>query len=479
MSERHYDLILVGSSFASSFFLLKYLEKKPKSRVLVLERGRKDPHAWRLENHKSLDSYGILSSTNYQNTYENLTPDKAWVYTPSFGGSSNCWWACTPRFMPNDFLLKSLYGVGRDWPLSYDELEDYYVQAEAVMNMSGPQGNTPYPMSKPYPQKPHIVNSAWEILQREDPDNFFPMPTARASEATNNRTACCATLSCALCPVNAKFTIENELGYLFDSEQVELLLGVTVDSLDIQGNVCRGVNYKTANQIKSARADLIVLGANPIFNSHILLNSGDEHALLGKGIVDHASLLCEIDLAGVSGMDGGSSATGHGYVWYDGEHRSERAACLIESHNTSQMRIERGKYQQRTMMKFVFEDIAQDSNAVELTKVEGKPSVSFNGYSQYLENSIDYVKENIESLLSTLPVERYLLSERPHPTEGHIMGTVIMGSDPNDSVVDRNLLHHKIKNLVVAGASSFPSVAPANPTLTLSALSLWSADNLV
>jgi len=34
-----YDLILVGTSFASSFFLLEYARHAPGARILVLERG--------------------------------------------------------------------------------------------------------------------------------------------------------------------------------------------------------------------------------------------------------------------------------------------------------------------------------------------------------------------------------------------------------------------------------------------------------
>jgi hypothetical protein len=39
----HYDVVIVGTSFASSFFLLRYLEHAPANvRILVLERGNED-----------------------------------------------------------------------------------------------------------------------------------------------------------------------------------------------------------------------------------------------------------------------------------------------------------------------------------------------------------------------------------------------------------------------------------------------------
>ena len=48
------------------------------------------------------------------------------------------------------------------------------------------------------------------------------------------------------------------------------------------------------------------------------------------------------------------------------------------------------------------------------------------------------------------------------------------GSNP--IIVDRNLVHHEIRNLLVLGAGAFPTATPILPTLTISALSLWAAD---
>ena len=51
-----------------------------------------------------------------------------------------------------------------------------------------------------------------------------------------------------------------------------------------------------------------------------------------------------------------------------------------------------------------------------------------------------------------------------------------MGADSSSSIVDPGLVHHDVRNLLVLGASTFPTASPANPTLTLSALSLLAAD---
>ena len=118
--QEDFDVIIVGTGFASSFFLSAYQEKSGASaRVLVLERGRKDSHAWRLQ-HRS------PSSIAAESTFVNKNRAKQWFYTPGLGGGSNCWWAVTPRFMPADFAMRSQYGVGLDWPLSYDDLEEMW-----------------------------------------------------------------------------------------------------------------------------------------------------------------------------------------------------------------------------------------------------------------------------------------------------------------------------------------------------------------
>ena len=78
-----------------------------------------------------------------------------------------------------------------------------------------------------------------------------------------------------------------------------------------------------------------------------------------------------------------------------------------------------------------------------------------------------------------LPVERIQVPGRLNQTESHILCTTVMGADPKDSIVDARLIHHTARNLLVLGGSVFPTASPANPTLTLSALSLMAADRFL
>jgi Choline dehydrogenase and related flavoproteins len=61
----------------------------------------------------------------------------------------------------------------------------------------------------------------------------------------------------------------------------------------------------------------------------------------------------------------------------------------------------------------------------------------------------------------------------------HIMGTTIMGDDPQNSVVNRNCRTHDHPNMWIAGTSVMPSSSCMNPTLTGAALSLRLAQNML
>jgi len=86
--------------------------------------------------------------------------------------------------------------------------------------------------------------------------------------------------------------------------------------------------------------------------------------------------------------------------------------------------------------------------------------------------------DRLAELLRDLPVRGITVDERPTTSEGHILGTTVMGDDPATSVIDRRLLHHTVRNLLVLGSGAYPTGSPTNPTLTLAALSLWAAQML-
>jgi choline dehydrogenase-like flavoprotein len=474
-----YDLIIVGTGFAASFFLMRYLEHAPaNARILVLERGRLDSKAWQLEHRR-------YSSIREDEVYVNNNPDtKVWLTSPGFGGNSKCWYAGAMRMMPGDFELKSRYGVGNDWPMSYDDMEAHYGVAEQVMLVSG-SSDSPMRRASGFPLPPHRFSTPDELLKKKFPDSWFHAATARASVATGKRGVCCATGFCHLCPVDAKFTIQNGLAHIYDDPRVSLQLESEVAGVDVAAGVATGVQYLRAGRTERADAEVVILAASALFNPHIMLRSGMSHRLLGRGLHEQPSFDVLVDLAGVKAYDGSTVITGNGYMFYEGEHRRERAACMVElwsspfADRPDPLRTENGRWRERQYLAFLFDDLPREENRVTVHAADPRlAETTFIGHSDYTQRAVDRIPEMVAKLGEALPIERIVsIAEAISP--GHIQGTVVMGDDPESSIVDGYLVHHQIRNLLVLGASSFPTATPILPTLTVSALSLRAADHFL
>jgi len=477
VSDQRYDTIIVGTGFASAFFLMRHLEYLPHdARVLVLERGSEDTKAWQLSNRAT-------SSLTPRDVFVNKNPEKHWLTSPGFGGNSKCWWGGATRMMPGDFELRSRYGVGNDWPLRYDDLEKHYTVVEEVMSISGPP-DSPMPRSKPFPQAPHRMSDPDRLLKAHFPDGWFHPTTARARRATSTRAACCATGLCELCPVDAKFTVQNGMASVFKDPRVTLMLNAPVDAIETAAGRATGVVYRMGDQAMRATADLVVLGASALFNPHILQRSNITHQLLGRRLHEQMPVDVCLNLKGIQSYNGSTTISGNGYLFYEGDHRREHAACLIETWNApfaygrNAFRTEINRWTERLFLRFMFDDLPRDDNTV--TVNAENPNLAetrFNGYSDYALRAAAKIPDMVKTLSQGLPIEE-IVSIQTGATTAHIQGTVVMGNDPTSSVVDRHLIHHQLRNLLVLGASAFPTASPAYPSVTLSALSLWAADNL-
>jgi choline dehydrogenase-like flavoprotein len=476
MSDR-FDAVVVGTGFASSFFLHRFLAGAgPAVRVLVLEAGERKDHARQLQEGVQRSSERLIAAAGEH--FVNRNPEKLWVFTLGFGGGSNCWWGNTPRMLPADFRLKSRYGVGEDWPFDYDDLEPFYCDAEDLMAISGPEGPTPAPRSRPYPQPPHRLSEPDKRLAAAFGDRFVPLACARPRVATTRRPGCCANSVCRLCPIDSKFTVLNELAWLYDDPRVELRLGAKVIAVETGAGRVDGVRYRMNGRELRASGDLVVLGANALFNAHILLASGLDEGGVGEGLVEQVSRTVEVFLDGLDNFQGTSSHSGHGYMFYDGEHRRRHGAVLVETANAPQLRHEPGKWRHYLSAKFICENLREPRNHVRIdAESPAKPATTFVGHSDYASRALDAIESYAETFVAPLPVERIKVGP-VNPAEAHIMGTTVMGRDPRSSVVDGDCVHHRLRNLVVLGSGTFPTASPANPTLTIAAVALRAAARL-
>lgn len=469
-NEGRFDVVVIGSGFGSLFFIEGLLRKRPQARIVLLERGRNNSHVWQLEQGKN-------SNIPPESTFRRTDADKVWNFTVGLGGGTNCWFAQTPRFHPSDFRTQSLYGIGQDWPLSYEDLDPYYLEAERKMSVAGGEEMAQIlPRSAPFPQPPHVPTSVDRVMSKAQPELHVPIATARASIAAGERGRCCATARCALCPVDAKFTFENGFRNLLSHPTLEIRTECEVTHIDVANGVASGVRYRSNEREYIAQGELVVLGANAIHSPAILLRSGIEHPLTGVGINEQAGYYAEALLDGLDNMDGGTITTALNYSLYDGAFRKDHANALLyfESRWPFGLRKEFGRWRQLVPLIVVVEDVPQDTNRVTLDP-DGTPRVSHAQISDYAQRGIDRSFEKLGEVLAPLPVESIEFIEM-RPTESHIQGSLRMGADPATSVVDAKQLHHDVRNLVVVGSSVFSSCPASNPSLSVAALSLRSAD---
>ena len=108
------------------------------------------------------------------------------------GGATKLYGAALYRLRPEDFgELRHHDGISPAWPISYDELEPYYTQAEQIYEVHGDRGEDPTepPASAPYPfpavsHEPRIQQLSDELEAARLP----PVPRAVRDPARTRRT---------------------------------------------------------------------------------------------------------------------------------------------------------------------------------------------------------------------------------------------------------------------------------------------------
>jgi choline dehydrogenase-like flavoprotein len=353
-SRRAYDVIVVGGGVAGSLVALK-MARAGKS-VLVLEAGTSevlDPAKYQalVARYYALGSVRSTPNGPYPPNRSALSPndssqDPYFVqqgqqrflsdYLRMLGGSTLHWQGTTLRMLPNDFRMQSVYGQATDWPISYDDLEPFYREAEREMGVSAdvddqrhfgvwfPDGYV-YPMEK-MPQSlldqflmnklagatvslfgghyPLHVRSL-AMARNSTPNPAFDehrgyQPVGAVGDADTGQ-RCQGNSSCSpLCPVQAKYNgmktleVAKSLGAEVRSQCVASKL--RIDS--VSGRIS-GVEYKryevpgqSARASEFAQGAIVVLAANAIENTVLLLASRivDKSGQLGRNLMDHPYL---------------------------------------------------------------------------------------------------------------------------------------------------------------------------------------------
>lgn len=218
------DVVVVGSGVAGALLSAKLANRGVA--VLMLDAG---PNIERAEAVERFQKAVVKSGNSpYPDNPHAPHPDESrlgeyivdagkmpfrGVYTRVVGGTTWHWDGTVARFRPNDLKLRTLFGVGEDWPISYQELAAWYDEAERELGVSGDaatalfsdlRGGVPYPM-------PAVPLSVLDLFAKRAAEvaglGFATYPQARNSvDGYQERPACCGNNTCApICPVQAKY----------------------------------------------------------------------------------------------------------------------------------------------------------------------------------------------------------------------------------------------------------------------------------
>jgi choline dehydrogenase-like flavoprotein len=350
----NYDAIIVGGGPIGAHVAKELIAKN--KRVLMLEAGRAGGLTY--QGYRSyVDTYytRVIKDTNSPYPYNASapspndtdilkivkgTPDMVGyqvemgpeafgsTYLRQLGGTSLHWLGTTPRFCPNDFKLESTYGVGKDWPLTYVDLEPYYGQAEWSMGVSANKADQEmhgitfppgydYPMERiPPSYSDQMIGKAAKGLKVNFAGKDYPITVSSLAQARNSvprkgytpvgavgnpdmGQRCEGNGACIpICPVQAKYSALKTIATLLDSPYFTLLAQAVVTKVTLGANGrVNGVEYVRyeeegagPNTTFTATATIYVLAGHAVENAKLLLASNvanKDNNEVGHNLMDH------------------------------------------------------------------------------------------------------------------------------------------------------------------------------------------------
>ncbi len=440
-------------------------------------------------------------------------------YVRYAGGSTWHWAGICWRLTPDDMRLKSLYGVGRDWAFDYATLEPYYTRVEHALGVCGPCEpdlqwppirSKPYPMGRlPFgPGEQTFTDAAAKLGLKN-----LPAAQARNSGVSyDGRPPCCGNNSCIpVCPIGAKYDAASSLPRI-EAKGGKILVNAVVYRIETgAANQVQAVHYLDPNkQSHRVSGKLFVIACNGIETPKILLMSADTRNPLGvanssdqvgRNMMDQPKLVAAVTLAepawtGVGPVQGSSIMQTS-----QGDFRGEHAGALFRFNNMARSRLgamqalkkglvgkaldaEIRRLSACTAELTIEHELLPDPNN-RLTLSDKKDALGIPKPHIYYDVG-DYVRKSAE--VYSTPLVKQLAHEMgatdvtvtsEFTNSDHIMGGLIMGANPADSVVDVDCRAHDHHNLFLPGGGAMTTAGCGNSTLTMAALALKAADAMV
>lgn len=369
--------------------------------------------------------------------------------------------------------------------------------------------------------------------------NGVPNPRydgGRGFRPTGHR--CAGFASCVpICPEQAKYTpIRTQQAW---PPNVRLVTHAVVNRLtpDDSGRITR-VDYQlygddpaTGFERRTVAAEVVVLAAHAIENAKLLLMSGfaNRSDQVGRNLMDHPVLLTWGLLPDPVGPFRGPGSTAGIEAFRFGPSRRRRAPFRVEFGNWgwswasgppdvevvnllsgagraggrpllgTDLRTElRTRLTRQFAFQFEMEQAADPANRVRIdldhrdALGNPRPVVTYS-LSEHVQRGIAAAKAVSDQLFAMLKAQdctdfrpdismpgyfEYEGIPLAYRGAGHGAGTHIMGSDPNSSVVNQWQQCWDHPNLYAVGCGSMPSLGTSNPSLTMAALALRTAEHV-
>ncbi|MBC8101529.1 MAG: GMC family oxidoreductase N-terminal domain-containing protein [Cytophagales bacterium] len=427
------------------------------------------------------------------------------------GGSTLHFTAYTPRPHPDDFRLHADFGVGADWPLTYEALEPYLTEVEQFLGVSGP---TAYPWGGPrsggYPLPPLPLNGAALLMERgcrEIGLRTSPAPNAALSapysvEGVGMRKACTNRGFCqAGCSVGAKSSMDVTYIPLALANGAEVRSECFVTRIETDSSKSRvtSIVYQQEGQELRQACRAVFLCAGAIESPRLLLLNGLGNAdgQVGRHFMAHPGIQLwsqfEEDIRPYKGIPGGLIS--------EDTHRPKDAdfagGYLLQSIGvmpvTYASQFARGErvwgealrehlagYNHVAGINILGEGLPYDHNYLELSDEKDerglpKPRVHYTA-GENEQRMTAHADRTMRAIWDAAGAKRNTWSFQRF---AHTLGTCRMGQDARSSVVNPDARIHDLQNLFVCDNSVFPSALAVNPALTQIALSLRTADHFI
>ncbi|MFH0945082.1 MAG: GMC family oxidoreductase [Planctomycetota bacterium] len=504
-----YDLIIIGTG-AGGGSLLSALAPTGK-RILVIERGGFLPR-----EKDNWNSYAVFGDLKYK-------ADEKWLdqngerFDPEIhyyvGGNTKMYGAALLRFRSEDFQeLRHHDGISPAWPITYDDMEPYYAQAERLYSVHGERGIDPTepPASGPFPHPPMSHEPRIQELH-EDLERLglkpFPLPTGvMLDEEHPEQSLCirCDTCDGFPCLVHAKGEAEvSAVRPALALGNVTLLTRTKATRLetDPSGREVTKVVVEREGATFAYQGDVVVVSCGAINSAALLLRSAS--GLHPQGLANSSDMvgrnyMCHNNSAFVAISTQKNPTFFQKTLalndYYFGADDFEFPLGHIQTMGKADA-AKFGVAAPFPLPRFALEMLASRSldfwvTSEDLPRPENRVLLEPDGNIRlvYTENNLEghtRLNAKLKALLRKAGGRRRLIPfslclRKKIPLHGttHQCGTVRLGSDPKTSVLDANCKAHDLDNLYVVDASCFVSSAAVNPALTVMANGLRVAEHL-